>query len=290
LKQIAVNTSKVNDEQEKHDKKVRQTDNSANKLLSTVKRIVAAAAGFTIGKELLNLSDEMTQTTARLNLMNDGLQTTDQLNQMIYESAQRARTSYLATADVVAKLGQRAGDAFGSSAEVVQFAENLNKQFVIAGASQQEIASASLQLTQALGSGVLRGEELNAVFEAAPNVIQTIANYLDVPIGKIREMAADGEITAGIVKNAMLSATDSINEQFEQMPMTWGQAWTVMKNAATDSMSDVMEELNEVLNSDSGQAIMEGLIAGFEVLSDVAAGAIDLLASGADFVVNNWDY
>ena len=290
LKQIAVNTSKVNDEQEKHDKKVRQTDNSANKLLSTVKRIVAAAAGFTIGKELLNLSDEMTQTTARLNLMNDGLQTTDQLNQMIYESAQRARTSYLATADVVAKLGQRAGDAFGSSAEVVQFAENLNKQFVIAGASQQEIASASLQLTQALGSGVLRGEELNAVFEAAPNVIQTIADYLDVPIGKIREMAADGEITAGIVKNAMLSATDSINEQFEQMPMTWGQAWTVMKNAATDSMSDVMEELNEVLNSDSGQAIMEGLIAGFEVLSDVAAGAIDLLASGADFVVNNWDY
>ena len=179
LKQIAVNTSKVNDEQEKHDKKVRQTDNSANKLLSTVKRIVAAAAGFTIGKELLNLSDEMTQTTARLNLMNDGLQTTDQLNQMIYESAQRARTSYLATADVVAKLGQRAGDAFGSSAEVVQFAENLNKQFVIAGASQQEIASASLQLTQALGSGVLRGEELNAVFEAAPNVIQTIADYLD---------------------------------------------------------------------------------------------------------------
>ena len=172
----------------------------------------------------------------------------------------------------------------------MQFAENLNKQFVIAGASQQEIASASLQLTQALGSGVLRGEELNAVFEAAPNVIQTIADYLDVPIGKIREMASDGEITAGIVKNAMLSATDSINEQFEQMPMTWGQAWTVMKNAATDSMSDVMEELNEVLNSDSGQAIMEGLIAGFEVLSDVAAGAIDLLASGADFVVNNWDY
>ena len=110
----------------------------------------------------------------------------------------------MATADVVAKLGQRAGDAFDSSGEVVQFAENLNKQFVIAGASQQEIASASLQLTQALGSGVLRGEELNAVFEAAPNVIQTIADYLDVPIGKIREMASDGQITADVVKNAML--------------------------------------------------------------------------------------
>ena len=231
----------------------------------------------------------MTQTTARLNLMNDGLQTTDQLNQMIYESAQRTRTSYLDTADVVAKLGQRAGSAFDSSAEVVQFAENLNKQFVIAGASQQEIASASLQLTQALGSGVLRGEELNAVFEAAPNIIQTIADHLGVPIGEIRELAADGQITAGIVKNAMLGATGDIEKQFEQMPMTWGQAWTVMKNAATESMSDVMKELNEVLNSDSGQAIMEGLIAGFEVLSDVASMAVDVLAAGADWVVENWD-
>jgi len=289
LKQIAANTSKAGDKQEEHDKKVRQTDNSANKLLSTVKKIVAGAAGFTIGKEILSLSDEMTQTTARLNLMNDGLQTTDQLNQMIYESAQRTRTSYLDTADVVAKLGQRAGSAFDSSAEVVQFAENLNKQFVIAGASQQEIASASLQLTQALGSGVLRGEELNAVFEAAPNIIQTIADHLGVPIGEIRELAADGQITAGIVKNAMLGATEEIEKQFEKMPMTWGQAWTVMKNAATDSMSDVMEELNEVLNSDSGQAIMEGLIAGFEVLSDVASMAVDVLAAGADWVVENWD-
>lgn len=289
LKQIAANTSKAGDKQEEHDKKVRQTDNSANKLLSTVKKIVAVAAGFTIGKEILSLSDEMTQTTARSNLMNDGLQTTDQLNQMIYESAQRTRTSYLDTADVVAKLGQRAGSAFDSSAEVVQFAENLNKQFVIAGASQQEIASASLQLTQALGSGVLRGEELNAVFEAAPNIIQTIADHLGVPIGEIRELAADGQITAGIVKNAMLGATGDIEKQFEQMPMTWGQAWTVMKNAATESMSDVMKELNEVLNSDSGQAIMEGLIAGFEVLSDVASMAVDVLAAGADWVVENWD-
>lgn len=290
LRQIADNTARVTNEQEKHNQKVQQTDNSAKKLLSTVKKIVAAAAGFTIGKEILSLSDEMTQTTARLNLMNDGLQTTDELNQMIYASAQRTRTSYLATADVVAKLGQRAGDAFGSSAEVVQFAENLNKQFVIAGASQQEIASASLQLTQALGSGVLRGEELNAVFEAAPNVIQTIADYMGVPIGKIREMASDGLITADIVKNAMLGATEAINEQFDAMPMTWGQAWTVMKNAAVNSMSDALEGLNDLLNSDDVQTILAGVIGGFEVLSDVASGAINMLASGADFVVTNWDY
>lgn len=290
LLKIADNTSKAANEQTKHERKVKDTNDSAGKLLGTVKRIVAAAAGFTIGKQILGLSDEMTQTTARLELMNDGLQDTDTLQQMIYQSAQRTRTSYLATADVVAKLGQRAGDAFGSSAEVVQFAENLNKQFVIAGASQQEIASASLQLTQALGSGVLRGEELNAVFESAPNIIQTIADYLDVPVGKIRDMAADGEITAGIVKNAMLGATDTINEQFDQMPMTWGQAWTVMKNAAINASDEVLDKINEILNSDTGKTILNGLTGSFEILADVASGAVDLLASGARFVADNWDY
>lgn len=290
LKQIVSNTSRAVQEQQEHNQKIQQANQSAGQLLSTVKRVVEVAAGFTIGKEILGLSDEMTQTTARLSLMNDGLQDTDQLQQMIYQSAQRARTDYLATSDVVAKLGQRAGDAFDSSGEVVQFAENLNKQFVIAGASQQEIASASLQLTQALGSGVLRGEELNAVFEAAPNVIQTIADYLDVPIGKIREMASDGQITADVVKNAMLGATETINEQFDDMPMTWGQAWTLMKNAAVNSMDEVLDKINDILQDESAETIINGVIGSFEVLADVASMAVDGLASGAEFVAENWDY
>lgn len=136
----------------------------------------------------------------------------------------------MAMGDNVAKLGQRAGDAFSSNDEILQFSENLTKMFVIAGASQAEMSSASLQLTQALGSGVLRGEELNAVFESAPNVIQAIAKYMDVPIGKIREMASEGELTSEIVKNAMLSATEEINAQFESMPLTWAQIWTITTN------------------------------------------------------------
>lgn len=312
LRRIVDNTSRAGTEQERHNRAVRETNNSAGNLLSTIKKVVAAAAAFKIGKDTLSLSDEMTQTTARINLMNKGFQTstlpsdgggsqendslndslqeTERIQELIYRSAQRTRTSYLATADVVAKLGQRAGDAFSGSDEVVAFAENLNKQFVIAGASQQEIASASLQLTQALGSGVLRGEELNSVFEAAPNVIQTIADYLGKPIGEIRALAADGEITADIVKKAMLSATDKINEQFESMPMTWGQAWTTIKNAGVNSLDGVLEKLNEFLNSDTGEKALNGIIGAVEILADIAGGAIDLLAAGADFVVNNWDY
>lgn len=308
LKKILASSVKVTNQQDSHNNKIKQADGFANKLLSTVKKVVAVAAGFKMGKELFNLSDEMTQTTARLNLMNKGfqpsgndaggqenevlnnsLQETERLQELIYQSAQRTRTSYLDTADVVAKLGQRAGDAFSGGDEVLAFAENLNKQFKIAGASQQEIASASLQLTQALGSGVLRGEELNAVFEAAPNVIQTIADYLGKPIGEIRGLASDGAITADIVKNAMLSATDSINEQFKSIPMTWADAWTVAKNAGVNSMDGVLAKMNEFLNSDTGQKALEGIIGAFDILADVAGGTIDMLASGAGFVVNNLD-
>ena len=314
LIKIANNTSKAAREQDNHNRKVKETNDSAGKLLSTVKKVVAAAAAFKMGKELFNLSDEMTQTSARLNLMSQGFQTssssgggsagaqqgadavnkslqeTEQLQEKIYLSAQRSRTSYLDTADVVAKLGQRAGDAFSGSDEVIAFSENLNKQFKIAGASQQEIASASLQLTQAMGSGVLRGEELNAVFEAAPNVIQTIADYLDVPIGKIRDMASEGEITAEIVKNALLSATDKINDQFDSIPMTWGDAWNMVKNAGVHALDDVLDKINEFLNSDTGQKALEGIIGAIEILADVASFAIDLLASGASFIIENWDY
>ncbi|KAB3534421.1 tape measure protein [Alkaliphilus pronyensis] len=190
---------------------------------------VGFGAAFSV-KKIIDLSDSMIQTTARLNLMNDGLQTTAELQDMILASANRSRASYQTTADIVAKLGQRAGDAFSSNEETIAFAEALNKSFVIAGASQQEMASASLQLTQALGSGVLRGEELNAVFESAPNVIQTIADYMDVPIGQIRNMASEGMITADIVKNAMLSAGSDIDSTFKEMPMTFSQIGTLISN------------------------------------------------------------
>ena len=209
---------------------VKQAGNAFDSLTGKVAALASAYVGIEGLKQIFGLSDQLSQTTARLNLMNDGLQTTDELQQKIMASANRARASFLTQADIVSKLGQRAGDAFASNDETIQFAENLSKMFAIAGASQEEMNSASLQLTQALGSGVLRGEELNAVFEAAPNVIQTIADYLDVPIGQIRTMASEGQITAEIVKNAMLSATDEINRDFASMPMTWEQVWTMTCN------------------------------------------------------------
>lgn len=277
-------------QQQRHTEEIKRTNNAAGNLLRTFKRIAVATGAVSLAKSFLGMADQQTQITARLNLMNDGLQSTAELQDMIYASAQRTRSEYATTTQVVAGLGQRAGNAFSSNAEIVQFAENLNKQFKIAGASQQEISSASLQLTQALGSGVLRGEELNAVFESAPNIIQTIADYLGEPIGSIREMAADGQITAEIVKNAMLKATDKIDAEFRQMPMTLAEAFTMGKNSIQKSLQDSFSGWSKFLNSDEGQQVIMQVINLLAILSQVGVGALSTVGQAALWVSNNLDF
>jgi tape measure domain-containing protein len=178
---------------------------------------------------------------ARLNNMNDGAQTTQQLYESIVESANNARGSVSAMADVVAKFGNNAKGAFKNSAEVVQFSEIIQKQMKIAGASGEEASNAMLQLSQALGSGTLRGDELNSIFEQAPNLIQSIADYMDIPIGQIRQLASEGQITADIVKNAIMASADDVNERFESMPMTWGDVWQRMENNALVALQPVLD-------------------------------------------------
>lgn len=263
---------------------------------------LAGLAGAYLGiSKIVGISDTITQTTARLNMINDGSQTTTGLEDKIFASAQRSRAEYNATAEVVAKLAQRAGSIWSSNDETIQFAENLNKQFVIAGASQQEMRSASLQLTQALGSGVLRGEELNAVFESAPNIIQTIADYMNVPIGKIRELASDGQISAGIVKNALLGATDEINRQFESMPYTWAQVFTMASNIALKAIRPLLRGISWLANNISiiGPAVL-GLGTAFLVFQTAAHwtqiataataiyhGVVELLSIGFGILTGN---
>ena len=220
-----------------------QAEHGANRVKSVWSKmggvIKSALAAFSV-KKIVELADGMTTTRARLDLMNDGLQTTAELQDMIMKSANRSRAAYSTTADAVAKMGIMAGDAFSSNEELIAFSELINKQFTIAGTSAAGIDAAMLQLTQAMSSGVLRGEELNSVFEQAPTIIQAIADYLGVPIGKIREMAAEGQITSTIVKNAMLASADEINAKFAAMPMTFSQVWTIAKNIALEAFTPVL--------------------------------------------------
>ena len=218
------------------------------RLVNTVKNLAVVRFASRFGKQILDLADTMTATRARLDLMNDGLQTTEELQSMIMESANRSRAEYQTTADAVSKMGIMAKDAFSNNDELIKFTELINKQFTIAGTSTAGIDAAMLQLTQAMASGVLRGEELNSVFEQAPTIIQTIAEYLDVPIGQIRAMAQEGQITSTVVKNAMLASADEINAKFESMPMTFSQVWTIAKNVALNAFGPVIQAIGAGAN------------------------------------------
>lgn len=227
----------------------RQATAGADALLGKLKSLFATYAGMQGIKTLVGLSDALAQTTARLDMMNDGLQTTAELNQMIYESAQRSRGSYQATADMVAKLGNLAGDAFDSSQELVAFAEQLNKQIALSGASTQAADAAMLQLTQAMSSGTLRGEELISILEQTPTIARSIAEYMGVSVGTMREMASEGAITADVVKNAMFAAAEETNAKFEEMPMTWAQVWTSFQNTALMAAQPVLDVINAAANN-----------------------------------------
>lgn len=260
----------------------------ANKLMNTIKGAVGAYVGLQGIAGAIKISDNLTQTTVRIDLMNDGMQSTEELVNMVYASAQDARGGFVEMANVVGRFGNNAKAAFGSSEEVVAFANLVQKQMTIAGASTSEASDAMLQLSQGLGSGVLRGDELNSIFENAPNLIQNIADYLKVPIGEIREMASNGEITADIVKSAIFSAADEINAKFDEMPMTWGQIWQSMQNTALIAFRPVLQRINDIANSEGFQNFANGAIEALATLANIVLNIFDLIGAVGIFIADNW--
>ena len=256
-------------------------------LTSAVTRLAGAYLSIQGLRNVLNLSDTLSQTTARLDMMNDGLQTTAELTDMIYAAAQRSRGSFTATADMVGKLGNLAGDAFSSTQELVAFSEQLNKQIALSGASAQAADAAILQLTQGLSSGALRGEELNSVLEQPPTVAKTIADYLGMSTGEMREFASEGKLSADIVKNALLSAAEETNAAFAQMPVTWGQAAQQLQNVFVMSLQPALQQLNDFLNSQTGQWFFYQLATAAQAFGTVLSWVIGLVWSFANFIAAN---
>lgn len=288
---IEENIRNANNEQQNFNNSIRGGSNSANGLLSIIKKVAIAAGGIAGINKALNISDELASTKARLNLLVDDGGSVEALEQKIMASAQRSRASYLTTAKAISQMGLMAGDAFANNDELIAFTETLNKAFVNVGAGTQQIEAATLQLTQAMASGVLRGEELNSVFENAQPVIQAIADYLGEPIGKIRTLAAEGKITADIVKNSLLMAADDINAKFESMPMTWGQVFTKASNIALQVIQPLLNGINWLADNISiiGPAVLAlaGAFAVFQIAAhwtEIAAAATAIYHGVVNFL------
>ena len=278
----------ADNQQNKLNQDINHGTSSADGLMNKIKGLAAAYLGMQTAKGVVGLSDEVVQTRARLEMMNDGLQTTDDLMNMIFQSAESARGNYLDMAAAVAKLGNNAGDAFGSTAEIVKFSELVQKQFTIAGASGTEASNAMIQLTQALGSGVLRGDELNSIFEQAPNLIRTIADYMGVGVGQIRAMASEGKITADIVKSAMFASADEIDAKFNQMPMTWGQVWVSLKNQAIGALDPLLTKISQLANDPSVQSAISGTLNALKRVVTALSWILSAAFAVYSFFANNW--
>lgn len=287
---IEQNIRDAGNQQDRFNRRIRDGTTAADGLWGKLKGIAATVGGLAAAKKIIGISDDLASTRARLNLIVDDGGSVSELEKKIMASAQRSRSAYFDTASAIASLGANAGAAFANTDEIIAFMEQINKQFVIGGASAQGQAAAMLQLTQAMAAGALRGEELNSILENAPGIARAIESYMGIAEGSIKSYAEQGLITAEVVKNAMFAAADETNAKFESMPKTWAQIWTSMQNKALSIFNPILTKINQIANSEQFTKVTDGIINGLAGIASVATVILDLLINVASVVVDNWSW
>ncbi|MGN1029350.1 MAG: tape measure protein [Bacilli bacterium] len=275
---------KAGNQTDKFNEKLNKTGNSSSFLSSGLGKLAGTVLTITTALKGMQLSDELTNTNARLNLINDGLQTQAELQEKIYASATLSRGAYMDMAGAISKMGLLAGEAFGSNDELIAFTELIQKSFKVGGASQTEQSSAMLQLSQAMAAGKLQGDEFRSIMENAPMIAQAIANYTGKSKGELKELSSEGLITADIIKNAMFNASDEINAQFKQMPITFADVWNKIKNGLLSAFTPISQAFSNIINSESFMSVINALIIGVNILGSALGGLIDLIVSGWDII------
>lgn len=239
---------------------------------------------------LIKSGDDYIQTMARLKTIEDGSKTGQELQDSIMAAAQRSRTGFGIMADSVAKLRSQAGEAFKSNDEAIAFAEQLNKLYKIGGASLEQQKAGTLQITQALASGVLRGDEFNSMMENAPLVAQKLARHLGVSVGQLRGMAKDGQLTGDILKSALLGSAVETNAEFAKMPMTFADMMTQVGNVASYAFQPLIQAWQEFINSTAGQNFMAGLETAMFAIGQIALWLFNLFVAGWDWVTEHANF
>lgn len=287
IQKIEYNLNDVNKSLEEAGEKTDKLSKADDK----IGKMFKAAAGY-ISKidvsKILNASDELVQTTTKLNMMNEDLLTTDQLTRKIYASAQNARGSYEGMTDFVTQMGMSSGDSFGSTEEIINFGNLLQKQMTIAGASTSEASAMMSQLAESAEAGVLGGDELSTIFQKMPNMVQSVAAYLEQPVEKVQKWASEGKITTNTLKNAMFASAEEINKKFKEMPMTWEQVGQMIHNSVQNNFQPVLQMINSMVNSEPFQTLVSGAIGALGIGANVVVSLLGVLGTVAGIVYDNW--
>ena len=238
---------------------------------------------------LVSKADTFIQIMARLNTVADGTKAGQELQDSLMAAANRSRSGFSEMADSVAKLRSQAGEAFKNNDEAIAFAEQLNKLYKLGGASLEQQKAGTLQITQALASGVLRGDEFNSMMENAPLVAQKLAQHLGVSVGQLRGMAKDGQLTGDALKNALLGSAVATNEEFARLPMTFGDMVSQIKNVGMYAFQPLIQSWQEFISSVEGQTFMQALQMSMFAIADVALWLFNLFRDGFSWMINNMD-
>lgn len=276
------------EQQDKYTSSVKRSTESADALWTKVKGLAATYLSIQGMKDAIGISDKLAQTQGRLNLMVTDGGSVDALEAKIMASAQRSRSAYLDTAQAISKMALNANSAFSNNDEIIAFMEQVNKQFVIGGASAQEQAYAMTQLTQAMAAGTLRGQDLHSVLEEAPEIARAIEKYMKIPEGSIRQYAEQGKITAEVVKNALLSSASETNAKFNSMPKTFGQIWVQFKNYALQSLEPVLQKMNQFANSPQFEEFMAHVAQFLPKIANMLLQVFQMIAQVGNFAARNW--
>ncbi len=291
LEEMVQNINESENQQQRFNDSMNQGTRSASGLERKLLGVAATYASIQGMERLLNLSDTMTLNESRLSLIVDDGGSVEDLQNKIYASAQNARASYSDVSATISKLGIMAGDAFTNNDELVAFTELMNKNFVVGNASVTEQSAAMYQLTQAMASGRLQGDEYRSIIENAPLLAKSIEDYMvnvQGATGTMKEWASEGMLTADVIKNAMFNSSEQVNEQLESIPMTFGQVATSIKNQAVFAFDPVFDKLNEIANSERFNAMASGITNAFVFASGVAVGALDMITLAGVFLADNW--
>nr|DAU32957.1 MAG TPA: Tail tape measure [Caudoviricetes sp.] len=274
--------------QKEHDDAVKGTNRNANMLVNTMRRLLGIYIGLAGLKKILSISDDVSQTSSRIKLINDGLQTTAELEDKIMKSANRSRAAYSDTAKVISKLGITAKKSFKNNDEMIAFTELVTKSFKVGGASASEQTNGMYQLTQAMASGRLQGDEFRSIIENAPLLAKAIADYTGVGQKGLKKMASDGAISADIIKEAVFNSANEIEQKYKQLPITFADIWNRIKNASIIAFRPFLLKISEIANNEKFSKALNGIVNLLALLGTVLANVINIAVSGASFIYENW--
>ncbi|WP_155397695.1 tape measure protein, partial [Haemophilus haemolyticus] len=238
----SIGVDKVNRDIRSVTDNAKSTERSVQSLLGVMgklKVLMTAGLGIQGLGQFIQMSDKMKTLAAQVKFVTNSFEEYKAVQSQLFSISQRTRADLEATTTIYARSARALKDYGYSQERILTFTETLNKAMAVGGVGAQEQASALFQLSQALGSGRLQGDEFRTIAESAPIILDVVAQYMGKTRSEVKQLASEGKITSQLLFEAITGATEKISADFEKMPLTFGQAMTQLKNQTLKFVDDV---------------------------------------------------